>query len=302
MRKLKSDLFGTVWRGGAGGGEFVLRDTGGARWWTAWLARSLCRREARALARLDGLPGTPRLLSADRRTLRREWIEGRPMQLAQPRNAEYFRAARAPARGAAPARHRAQRSREGAQLARHADRPRRRSSTSSSRSSRRAAAGCSARSAREDIRHLLKHKRSYCPEQLTARERRILATPSAVSRVVDGDRQARLHVRHAPPVRLGRPRGRRGPATLVSCPVAISNEHNLNSPPPAAKPFGIRVRLRARDPFTRLVGADWQKLHWFATERERDLAFADMAPRHPYSRRGDEPAVVFEKVAEGAAR
>jgi hypothetical protein len=35
---------------------------------------------------------------------------------------------------------------------------------------------------REDIRHLLKHKRSYCPERLTARERRILATPSALSR------------------------------------------------------------------------------------------------------------------------
>ena len=35
---------------------------------------------------------------------------------------------------------------------------------------------------REDIRHLLKHKRSYCPAALTARERRILATPSALSR------------------------------------------------------------------------------------------------------------------------
>ncbi len=84
--------------------------------------------------------------------------------------------------------------------------------------------------------------------------------------------------------------------------MTISNEHNLNAPPPAATPFGIRVRLRARDPFTRLVDADWQKLHWFATERERDEALADMAARHPYSRRGDEPAVVYEKVAEGAAR
>jgi hypothetical protein len=84
--------------------------------------------------------------------------------------------------------------------------------------------------------------------------------------------------------------------------VAISNEHNLNAPPPAAKPFGIRVRLRARDPFTRLVGADWHKLHWFATERERDQALADMAACHVYSRRGDEPAVVYEKVSETAAR
>ena len=52
MHELKTDLFGTVWRGTADGGDYVQRDTGGARWWTAWLARRLCRREARALARL----------------------------------------------------------------------------------------------------------------------------------------------------------------------------------------------------------------------------------------------------------
>jgi len=83
--------------------------------------------------------------------------------------------------------------------------------------------------------------------------------------------------------------------------MAISNAHNLNAPPPSARPFGIRVRLRPGDPFARLVGAGWQKLHWFATERERDEALADMAARHRYSRRGDEPAVVYERVSEGAA-
>ena len=81
--------------------------------------------------------------------------------------------------------------------------------------------------------------------------------------------------------------------------MAISNEHNLNAPLPAARPFGIRVRLRRSDPFTRLVGADWEKLHWFATERERDAALADMASRHLYSRRGDLPAHVYEKVDPG---
>jgi hypothetical protein len=75
-----------------------------------------------------------------------------------------------------------------------------------------------------------------------------------------------------------------------------SNEHNLNAPLPAATPWGIRVRLRARDPFTRLVGADWQKLHWFASERERDAALADMSSRHAYSRIGDEPTVRFERT------
>ena len=37
--------------------------------------------------------------------------------------------------------------------------------------------------AREDIRHLLKHKRTYCPEKLTARERRILEHPALLSRL-----------------------------------------------------------------------------------------------------------------------
>jgi hypothetical protein len=36
--------------------------------------------------------------------------------------------------------------------------------------------------AREDIRHLLKHKRSYCPQHLTRRELEILATPALITR------------------------------------------------------------------------------------------------------------------------
>ncbi|MGH8196863.1 MAG: hypothetical protein ACRETI_01710 [Steroidobacteraceae bacterium] len=84
--------------------------------------------------------------------------------------------------------------------------------------------------------------------------------------------------------------------------MAICHEHNLNARPPAAGRFGIRVSLHPRDPFTRLVGTDWQKLHWFATERERDEAFHDMASRHRYSRRGDEPTVLFEKIAEDGSR
>jgi hypothetical protein len=36
--------------------------------------------------------------------------------------------------------------------------------------------------AREDLRHLLKHKRHYLPQSLTARERAILASPSLLAR------------------------------------------------------------------------------------------------------------------------
>ncbi|MGQ0383758.1 MAG: hypothetical protein ACT4UP_03600 [Gammaproteobacteria bacterium] len=78
--------------------------------------------------------------------------------------------------------------------------------------------------------------------------------------------------------------------------MAICHEHNLRAPPPAAKPFGIRVTLDPRDPFTRLVGAGWSKEHWFATARERDDALEDMAARHAYSREGDAPSVRHEKI------
>lgn len=84
--------------------------------------------------------------------------------------------------------------------------------------------------------------------------------------------------------------------------MASCHEHNLRSPPPSARPWGIRVSLPPGDPFVRLVGADWQQLHWFATAGERDAALADMASRHLYSRRGDEPSVRFDKIAEGAPR
>ena len=82
--------------------------------------------------------------------------------------------------------------------------------------------------------------------------------------------------------------------------MAICHEHNLRAPPPAELPYGIRVTLRRGDPFARLVGAGWQKLHWFASAAERDAVLADMASRHVYSRRGDQPSVDFEKVDPGA--
>ncbi|HEU4516631.1 MAG TPA: hypothetical protein VFR77_04955 [Steroidobacteraceae bacterium] len=82
--------------------------------------------------------------------------------------------------------------------------------------------------------------------------------------------------------------------------MAIAHTHNLNDTPPAARPYGIRASLRARDPFVRLVGAGWEKFHWYATERERDAAFEDMAARHLYSRQGDEPSVRYEKVSPPA--
>lgn len=78
--------------------------------------------------------------------------------------------------------------------------------------------------------------------------------------------------------------------------MAISQPHNFTRPLAPAQPFGIRVSLRADDPFARLVGADWQKEHWFATERDRDESLGAMRRRHRFSRVGDAPALVFSKV------
>ena len=78
--------------------------------------------------------------------------------------------------------------------------------------------------------------------------------------------------------------------------MGISNEHNLRAQPPETRPFGIRVRLKPGDPFVRLVEPEWQKIHWFASENERDAAFDDMSGRHVYSRRGDVPTIVYEKI------
>ncbi len=78
--------------------------------------------------------------------------------------------------------------------------------------------------------------------------------------------------------------------------MAICHEHNLNATPPPARPFGIKVGLRPGDPFANLVGADWQKTHWFASAAERDTVLVDMEGRHLYSRRGDYPTIILEKI------
>jgi hypothetical protein len=79
--------------------------------------------------------------------------------------------------------------------------------------------------------------------------------------------------------------------------MGIANAQNLARDAAALPtPYGIRVRVRGDDPFARLVGNDWQRTHWYATSAERDLAMADMARRHEYSRIGDSPTLVLEKV------
>ncbi|MBU6376896.1 MAG: hypothetical protein KJS95_00055 [Gammaproteobacteria bacterium] len=79
--------------------------------------------------------------------------------------------------------------------------------------------------------------------------------------------------------------------------------HNLRRPQPALpKPHGLRISLRPGDPFRKLLGADWSRTHWYATVDERDAALAEMSRKHEYSRPGDRPALVYEKVTQLAAQ
>lgn len=79
--------------------------------------------------------------------------------------------------------------------------------------------------------------------------------------------------------------------------MSICQAHNLRVQATAApRPFGLRVSLAESDPFRKLLGADWHRIHWYASAAERDAALADMSRKHEYSRPGDRPALVFERL------
>ena len=88
------------------------------------------------------------------------------------------------------------------------------------------------------------------------------------------------------------------PQRTVSFPaMGISQPQNLRATPiEQLRPYGVRVSLPAGDPFRKLLGPEWQRLHWYATPLERDAALTEMSRRHEYSRSGDKPALVFRKV------
>jgi len=179
---LKRDVFSTVERGRFrspdGEVEAVLRRLDRVPWWSYLPARHLFARERRALARARGLQVGPELLWAGRQALVRGFIDGVALHLAKPHgDLAYFRSAKAALR----------------RLRRagicHNDLAKEQNWLVG-RDGRayltdfQLAACFKTRSrlfriaAYEDLRHLLKHKRSYAPEALTPRERRILARKS----------------------------------------------------------------------------------------------------------------------------
>ncbi|MDH3275496.1 MAG: hypothetical protein OEM99_13275 [Gammaproteobacteria bacterium] len=76
------------------------------------------------------------------------------------------------------------------------------------------------------------------------------------------------------------------------------HQHNLVDPATAGadRRFGIRVTLPPNDTIRKILGNDWEKLHWYPSEAERDQAFEKMAARHGYYRDTDSPSQILEKL------
>jgi hypothetical protein len=63
------------------------------------------------------------------------------------------------------------------------------------------------------------------------------------------------------------------------------------------RPFGIRVSLPKNDTLRNILGDEWEQVHWFPSEAERDATFVRMATRHAYSRNTDTPTQILDKVS-----
>ncbi|MCA6114009.1 serine/threonine protein kinase [Bradyrhizobium sp. WSM 1738] len=182
---LKRDVFSTVERGRfrdeSGEVDAVLRRLDQVPIWSYPLARHLFARERRALALARELNVGPKLLWAGRRALVRGFVDGVALHLAKPHgDIAYFRSAKLALRKL----HRAgichnDLAKEQNWLVGRDGR--------AYLTDFQLAACFSSRSrlfriaAYEDLRHMLKHKRSYAPQALTPMERKILARKSVVA-------------------------------------------------------------------------------------------------------------------------
>jgi len=171
---LKSDSFGRISLMRGAQGEFIRRDLRHVPWWLRLPAWWLARREARALRCVDGVPATPRLLRWDSMVLDRSYLDGAAMYQRPPHgDVAYFRNARRLLQRL----HRAGLAHN--DLAKEANwlvlvdgSPAIIDFQLATRGPPRAR--WMRLLAREDLRHLLKHKRTYCAASLTPVERRVL--------------------------------------------------------------------------------------------------------------------------------
>lgn len=185
---LKRDIFSTIERGiwrDSSGRAFpaVRRRYSDVKWWVKPLARHFARREARALRCAEGSGHTVPVYALEEGWLVRGFVDGIPLQIARPYgDVAFFASARKGLREV----HR--------RRIAHNDlaKPQNWLYAADGRAVLMdfQLAFCFERrskifriAAYEDIRHLLKQKRSFCPEALTPSEKRILARKSLFNRV-----------------------------------------------------------------------------------------------------------------------
>lgn len=178
---LKADSFGRIaLMRDAAGAPFVRRDLGHVPLWLRLPAWWLARREARGLRQVLGAEAVPQLLRWDGRRLDRSYLDGAAMYQRPPRgDLAYFRLARRRLQ----ALHR--RGLAHNDLAKEANWLVLADGTPAIIDFQLAVRGRPRARwmrllAREDLRHLLKHKRTYCPEAITPVERRLLRRRSWV--------------------------------------------------------------------------------------------------------------------------
>ncbi|MFV1874786.1 serine/threonine protein kinase [Nioella sp.] len=182
---LKRDVFSETIAGHlaeAPSRKVALRKLDGVPIWARPVAWYLARKEIRGLRAVQGIEGTPELLRVDKVGLLRSWSEGTPLQLARPVDREFYRDAKRLLR---------QMRRRGVT---HNDiaKPQNWLRTPEGRASvidfqlasvHRRRGVMFRTMAREDLRHLLKQKRAFAPDLLTASEKRLLARKSLPSRI-----------------------------------------------------------------------------------------------------------------------
>lgn len=187
LATLKSDVFSTidrgVWLDQDGEHAAIRRDLTTARWWAKPLAWHFGVRERRSLARAAGIEGVPALHAASQGIIIRGFIEGLPFQMAKPHGqAALFSDAKRLLR---------QMRRAGVCHNDLAKEPNwlvtpdgRAAVTDFQLATVHERRGALYRLlAHEDLRHLLKHKRKYCPEAITPGELRVLKKKSLPSRI-----------------------------------------------------------------------------------------------------------------------
>ena len=182
---LKRDVFSIVERGTFAGpngnADAVVRRIDAVPWWSRPIARHFLKREARALAAIGTAKIAPPLLFEGRRVLVRGFIDGVPLHIARPvGDRAYFRSARAALRRLHAAGFTHNDLAKEQNWLRGADG---RAYLTDFQLSARFRGRAFRLAAYEDLRHYLKHKRSYAPDALTATEKGILARKSWVTRI-----------------------------------------------------------------------------------------------------------------------